>query len=609
MTFNSRGYLARGFIKTTNPGVHMKKNIFLVAIIFSVITCVNAADLRNFTVVMPAGNPTAGAEIPLTITAIGTDNLTKADYTGNVTVTVSVGDITFVETGAAASTAFTAGKWMGKVKILGADPALLMTFTDVSGATGTATKLVNPGPYSKLLVLTQGQEYAPGTALGSLGIPETLMTYREFYVTVTACDDYYNRINSGYPSAVWLQSSGALYEKYSVTPTATDFAVADIPGTTIYAMTLMPNPDIGGLFDINAMDYANSVFGINQRTFSTLNTYFIWPEINNITYTAAEIPVFAGSFLTVTVKASNYSREAEKGILPDFDKVVSIKAVEYDNHSAFLQTLSPDNVVVTAGQGDAIVQYLKMDRIKIMPDCTDYDNGTGTYYYVTKSPSDVVQVYAAAPQSFSFTADKVQIKPDETANLNVAVFDAYMNPVSRTAVSFDILPAGTGILSVTDTITGDYDYSINVMGGTASSVYTAPLLAPTNVTITVTVDGIAASQSIVLEFISATSTADKQTVKNTPNPFNPDKGGTKIGYYLEADSKVTFKLFNMFGGLVWSKQVQKGEELGLKGPRELLYEGRTDGGFKIGVGLYVLKIYVENDSEKYVLERKIAVKK
>jgi hypothetical protein len=373
-------------------------------------------------------------------------------------------------------------------------------------------------------------------------------------------------------------------------------------------MTLMPNPDIGGLYDIMAVDYSNvSIPGTYQREFSTLNTYFIWPEINNITYTASEIPVFAGDYMTITVKASNYPREAQKGILPGFDKIADIAAVEYDNHSAFLEPLVPDTVSVQGGEGSVVVSYTKMDRIKIMPDCSDYDNGTGTYYYVTKSPSDVVQIYAAAPQSFSFTSDKVQIQPGETANLNVTVFDAYMNPVSRTAVEFSI-PADTGVLSVTNTATQDYDYAINIIGGSCSSVYTAPALAPSSVTITATVDGLA-PKTLVLEFISATSTADKKTVKNTPNPFNPDKGGTKIGYYLEADSKVTFKLFNMFGGLVWSKQVQKGEELGLKGPRELLYEGRTDGGFKIGVGLYVLKIYVENDSEKYVLERKIAVKK
>jgi len=581
--------------------------MFFAVFLFAAVSCVNGADLRNFNVLLQAGTFTAGDAIPVTITAIGTDNLTKTDYTGNVTVTASVGDITFVETGAAVSTAFTAGKWTGKVNVFGADPALLMTFTDAFGATGTATKQINAGAYATRLILTKGQEFAPGTTLGYTGLPETLITREEFYVTVTACDQYYNRINGSYPSSVRLYT-GANYA--GVTPAAVDMATTAVPGTAVYSVTLLPYPDNSDGYTLNSEDYSLSppIFSV-QREFLSKNTYFIWPEINNITYTAMEIPVFAGSFLTVTVKASNFPRIEEKGIFYDFDKVVSIKAVEYDNYSAFLEAFVPDAVTVTAGQGSAVVQYTKMDRIKIMPDCTDYDNGTGTYYYVTKSPSDVVQVYAAAPQSFSFTADKVQIKPGETANLSVNVFDAYMNPVSRTAVEFDILPADAGVLSVTNTLTGNYDYILNVSGGSAGSVYTAPALAPSNVTIKVTVAGIAEPKSIVLEFISATSTADKQTVKNTPNPFNPNKGGTEIAYYLEADSKVTFKLFNMFGGLVWSKQVQKGEELGLKGPRELLYEGQTDGGFKIGVGLYVLKIYVENDSEKYVLERKIAVKK
>ena len=80
----------------------------------------------------------------------------------------------------------------------------------------------------------------------------------------------------------------------------------------------------------------------------------------------------------MTVKASNYSREVQKGILPGFDKIVDIAAVEYDNHSAFLEPLVPDTVSVLGGEGSSVISYTKMDRIKIMPDCSDYDNGTGT---------------------------------------------------------------------------------------------------------------------------------------------------------------------------------------------------------------------------------------
>jgi len=121
----------------------MKKNIFLAFFVFAAV-CANAADLRNFTVLLQAGTFTAGDAIPVTITAYGIDSAVKADYTGNVTATASVGDIIFVESGAAASTAFTAGKWMGKIKAFGADPSLAITFTDSSGATGTAAKQMNP---------------------------------------------------------------------------------------------------------------------------------------------------------------------------------------------------------------------------------------------------------------------------------------------------------------------------------------------------------------------------------------------------------------------------------------------------------------------------------
>ena len=73
----------------------MKKNIIASIFILAAAVCVNAADLRNFSVLLQAGDFIAGSAIPVTITAYGTDNAVKTDYTGNVTATASVGDAVF----------------------------------------------------------------------------------------------------------------------------------------------------------------------------------------------------------------------------------------------------------------------------------------------------------------------------------------------------------------------------------------------------------------------------------------------------------------------------------------------------------------------------------
>ena len=262
----------------------MKKMIFVFLFMLSVSAAV-CAPLRDFGIAMQAGVFTAGTPIAITITAYDTDGAVKTDYEGTGTEVVfnaSAGDIFVQETSSGGSGVFVSGRWTGKIEFWGADSANQLICVDASGATGTAFKNISPGPYSRLLFLTQGQVYAPGTASGYTGSPETLQTYLEFNVTVTACDDYYNPTTS-WPSAptVRLISSGTQGTNYSVIPSGlVDFSLTDVPGTTLYAMTITPNPDVSGSYDIIAQDSTNIITNSGQRQFTSLNTYYMWAEVN-----------------------------------------------------------------------------------------------------------------------------------------------------------------------------------------------------------------------------------------------------------------------------------------------------------------------------------------
>ncbi len=578
------------------------------------VSAANSAPLRNFVIALQGGDFTAGAPAAVTITAYDTENQVKTDYEGagtGVTFSAETGDVFVEETSSSVSGVFAGGRWTGKIQFWGADSANNLVCIDASGATGTAVKNISAGQYSKLLILTQGQIPAPGTVSGYSGGPETLRTYLEFGVTVTACDDYYNpTLNWTSAPQVRMMSGGSLGTDYDVTPSGmVDFSATDVQGTTLYAMTITPNPDSSGTYDIIADDTASPVMKTVLRQFTSLNTYYMWAEVNSgVTDTAGVIPVFAGETMTVTVKVSHFPREDNEELINDFTKPAGIKAVKYNNLQQEALLLDPNQVLVDGGSGSAPVVYTAVDRIKIMPVYDDLypDNQPGDSY-VTKTASNTVQVFAAAPASMSLTADAVQLSAGQNCVLRADVYDAYGNKVSSTAVNYTVISGG-GELEHETVYTDDYDYAGGYAGGRAENTYTAPDSAGAQAVIRAEAAGVD-PVSVSIELVSTAGVGSKKEIKNTPNPFDPARQSTIIAYYLEKNSSVRMRLFNIFGNLVWEKSFDKGGNYAFSGPQEYPWDGKTNGGFTVGAGLYVLKIDVENEDEKYTLTRKIAVKK
>jgi hypothetical protein len=100
---------------------------------------------------------------------------------------------------------------------------------------------------------------------------------------------------------------------------------------------------------------------------------------------------------------------------------------------------------------------------------------------------------------------------------------------------------------------------------------------------------------------------------NYPNPFGAESQVTHIDYYLETDADVTLKIFDLFGNLVWSKNIPAGNP-GAIGrdksahPNSVVWDGKNDKGQKVGSGGYILIAKaVANDRNIMNKHRKIAV--
>ena len=78
--------------------------------------------------------------------------------------------------------------------------------------------------------------------------------------------------------------------------------------------------------------------------------------------------------------------------------------------------------------------------------------------------------------------------------------------------------------------------------------------------------------------------------QNYPNPFNPT---TTIQYELPESSKVQLTIYNINGGLVWSRDIDSQDP----GRYEIMWAGTDQNGLQISTGVYLLKLQAEHFSQ------------
>jgi flagellar hook assembly protein FlgD len=121
-------------------------------------------------------------------------------------------------------------------------------------------------------------------------------------------------------------------------------------------------------------------------------------------------------------------------------------------------------------------------------------------------------------------------------------------------------------------------------------MFKAGRITETN-TVRVTVDSLSDEIDIIVN-LTLSDLADG-VVLNYPNPFGLESETTHFDYYLPEDADVTLRVFDLFGNLVWTKEISAGQE-GARGrdrsthPNSVEWNGQNDRGQKIGNGGYVL---------------------
>lgn len=188
---------------------------------------INAQQIQDFSFATIVSPQTAGNNIAYTITARRTGGGTVTSFNGTGTLTASYTGLTYtVNVGTAQ---FVNGVATGNIVLYdateGSQTVTLTCTSTIPSATGSSnTFAINANTLNKLLIIGPGQLIDPGKNSGNGRINGSTITAQQtagsyFYVTVYACDAYWNTVTSA-SGTVTLSSSDP---NFSATPVTTSF--------------------------------------------------------------------------------------------------------------------------------------------------------------------------------------------------------------------------------------------------------------------------------------------------------------------------------------------------------------------------------------------------
>lgn len=581
----------------------MKKILYLalIAVLSSAAVVAQPVDFQ----INIAGAPsvTAGAVLEITIRAMDYDAAgdgvnENMSFTGRVTLSSSVAGSIILNTGSTQTGDFNAGMWHGTITMRGAADPVTLTAVDASGATGMAYKVVTPAAYHGLRLIVPGMQFAPGTTSGFTGEPDSQVPARPFGVTVYAVDQFRNVVNSGFPSVVVEASTIA---SQSINPAGSvNLGMLNPPGIGYFEVTLNPpDGELPRTYPLSAIPSSGQMHTANIMIIN-LNDYFIWAE--------APSQKTAGSYMKVTVYVSNslYGQPVF-----GFNKLVRIRAFSMPSVTEANPPFTPvaePQAAMENGVAVFNVSYTKSGAIAAVPECLG-DTNIVNASQASRYARSMTLINPAAPASFieGLYGNNV-LERGKSVTVTAMLYDQYYNIVTGAAVNFEISGEGgaEGALNTT-TAHSVGNYHIPGLANKAFAVFTAPDSNRVNV-INVSVPGVSG-----IKAVSVTSILTEK-FQNWPNPFKAGMENVRINYYLAEDSRVKLEILSSFGKLVWSKEFEPGasiasENHAVRGGNTYTWDGRATGGYTIGVGVYVLRITIEDSAGKRVQTRRMAVVK
>ncbi len=438
---------------------------------------------------------------------------------------------------------------------------------------------VLPSDFTQLLVLLPGEELLPGDTEndplktpGRQNLPTAQTSGLPFDVSVLAVDDYWNLVESSSNDEIRLYTTD---NTAKVVPTSINL----IEGRSGFSVTL----NQGGNQIIRAIDESNS----NIRT--SLD---------------ALVEVLIGGLHYEIVLDTNVVAAGDPFEMEIFYKNGNNEVVISANHLVQLSLVNASDLSEVPGSLEYVSLNLANGYRKINQSCTAVGRvRIKVEDQIDTAPaySEPLEILAGSVETIEIESAKNEVRALEKLTVTTLLMDATGNPVPEKDVEFMVV-TGTGTLENSSATSNDQ--------GIATVVFSAGRVTETN-TIRAKVDSIYTDYDIIVN-LTPSSLPDGVPL-NYPNPFGGESDVTHIDYYLSDDADVTLQIYDLFGNLVWTKQISAGAPGGMarersNHPNSVIWDGVNDKGKKVGSGGYILIAKaVANGRTIMDAHRKIAV--
>ena len=429
----------------------------------------------------------------------------------------------------------------------------------------SGTFTVRPGPYTKIIALTPGEELLAGSELGKAGLALDQSISYSFTMRALATDNWWNPVVGIYDliELVCTDPLADVPETFSLVDGQAEILVRlSTAGYQLMTLNNLGNPEVPPAH--TQMRAIESGFHIRAE---------IHPE-----------QVVAGHPFTLSVRVVNDAGAVMQDI-NGFADVVALNAV----------TQEP-------GQGellDASFQFYQGVRSITQT----YTKSEPIVLVVTSQLGDapgmtgVLSVVPGEPASLNFHETATWVGGRHSTDINAKVADELDNGIPGVPVDFQ-LTGGTGTLEII--------YDITDADGLAKARYTGAS-QPESGFIQVVSVGFTTGMEIMTSMMNPTG--DPGTISNGPNPFHPGEGPTHIWYNLARDAQVTMRIFTLSGTLVLKEVFAAGSNGGTSATiNEIDWDGKNGEGEYVASGGYILYVEAVSQGETiHQLRRRIAV--
>ena len=421
--------------------------------------------------------------------------------------------------------------------------------------------LVNPNSFTQLLTVLPGEVILPGDTEsdplktpGRKNNPTRQTSGLAFPVEVYAVDNYWNRVFTAPNDQIRLFTTDNTAQ---VIPANSNLA----QGKTTFSVIL----NQGGNQIIRSIDDSN-------------------PNIN-ISLDAQVEVLIGGLHYVVVLDTDKVATGEQFGMTVIFKNGIN-EIVLTANHLVTLNLVDASTLETVPGTLQYATLNLESGQKTINQTC----NTVGLIRIkaedqINTEPgySDPLEVFAGSVSNIMMEAPKKEVRALEKLVVTTELTDVAGNPVQDKTVSFSMI-SGSGTLSDSSALSDP--------NGEVQVEFKAGRLTETNILRAwVEADSLYADYEIVVNLTP--SSLPNGVPINYPNPFGAESRVTHIDYYLEADADVTLKIFDLFGNLVWSKNIPSGSPGGIGReksvfPNSVVWDGTNDKGQKVGSGGYIL---------------------